>query len=822
MFWNYLIVAYRNLVRNKAFSAINVFGLAIAIAFCVLTYLYVHHEWTYDTFHEHADRIYRVNIEFSGPDRKGYSLPNVPTALRDELLRTVTGVDMAVRLTAARGSDREDREIQVTHGDQVLKLPFLIVDSAFLSMFSFPLRAGEPEVALKNPNSVVLSAETATRIFGDESPVGKQLSLRSIWSHESADFTVTGVAEPVPDNSSIQFEMLLPYQHLWFFLHMEPNDWKRISRCGTYVQLSESTKVKEMEPALRSVVRANMLRSEISEDSLHLRLQPLTDLRHRMDLMEIRNHGVKPPRDPLTGYGLICLSVLVLVMASINYVNLAVGRMVTRTKEVGVRKVMGAFRSQLFWQYLCESVLMSILAVGLGLVFAEHALRFFNGFTHQSLSFDPVFSRSAFVFLVILTLGIGVLICSYPALVLSGAHPVHILSGRFRPSNRNQMGRVLVLGQFAVSSALTVCTLIMVYQLRFLREKDLGFNKEFLISINVGGLPERPGGRGILKNRYLQNHKVIGCTTVRYTLLEEGPADTEEARGGQGQSLKIRPYFVDHDFVRTFEMKVLSGRDFDSGTNDLAQGSGLANEELVKQMGWDEPIGQTLTLEGSAARLMRSSKGIVRVIGVVKDFHLRPLQRSVQPSMLLLNPYIGLEAESLFVRVGPGDVDETLKYLEAEWKLIAPPGEPFYFTFLDDDIENYYQDFVSWSRIVGYATIFAVFIACLGAFGLTALAVARRTKEIGIRKTMGASVLNVVSLLSREFAMLVLIANLCAWPLAYLAMDRWLQNFAYRIEMTAGEFLLGGLLTLLMVIGTVSIQTTRAARANPVESLRYE
>ena len=259
-------------------------------------------------------------------------------------------------------------------------------------------------------------------------------------------------------------------------------------------------------------------------------------------------------------------------------------------------------------------------------------------------------------------------------------------------------------------------------------------------------------------------------------------------------------------------MKLLSGRDFDTNANEQAQGSALVNEELVKQMGWDDPIGQTITFEGKAARLLRASKGVTRVIGVVQNFYLLPLQQKVQPAMLVLNPSIGDEAENFFVRIKPGDVAETLKYLETGWKEIAPAGEPFLFTFLEEDIENYYRDFLSWSKIVSHATILAVFIACLGAFGLTALAVARRTKEIGIRKIMGASVLNIVSLLSREFVILVIVANLCAWPLTYLVMVWWLQSFAYRIGLTAGVFALGALLTLLVVIGTVSLQAVKAAK----------
>ena len=817
MFRNYLTVAYRNLVRYKVYSAINITGLAIGIAFCILTFLYIHHEWTYDAFHKNADQIYRVYAEFRGPDNKFYRTPTSPTALRNELVQTATGVDHAVRLTAGRGDDPSDREIQVTYGDQIFKLPFLIVDPEFLDVFSFLLRSGDSEIALKHPQSVVLSTETAKKIFGNENPIGKQLALRSIWSHERADFTVTGVAEPIPDNSSIQFDMLLPYQHLWFFLHKEADDWKSLA-CNTYVQLNENIKSTDIEPAMHAIVKAHM--PETLE--YNLRLQPLKNLHHRIDLIEFINHGLKAPRDPMNGYGLICLSLLVLVMASINFVNLAVGRLVTRTKEVGIRKVVGAVRSQLIRQFLSESILLSLVAVVLGLSLAELILPFFNEFMHQNLSLDNIFTWPTFVFLIALVVLVGLLIGSYPAFMISGFNPVRILTGRFKLSHRNLFGRGLVFGQFAVSSALITCTLIMVYQLQFVKEKDLGFNKEFVISINTDGLPEMRGEQDLLKNRYLQHHKVVGCTTVRYPLLDERWQDHREGKGEQGQSVGIKRFYVDYGFVKTFEMKVLSGRDFDANANEQTQGSALVNEELVKQMGWDDPIGQTIAFEGKAANLLRASKGITRVIGVVQDFYLLPLQQKVQPAMLLLNPSMGDEAANFFVRIKSDDIAETLKYLEAGWKEIAPAGEPFYFTFLQEDIENYYRDFLNWSKIVGYATILAVFIACLGAFGLTALAVARRTKEIGIRKIMGASILNIVSLLSREFIILVLIANLCAWPLTYLIMIWWLQSFAYRIGLTVGVFALGALLTLLVVIGTVSLQAVKAAKMNPVEALRYE
>ena len=817
MLRNYLTVAYRNLVRYKVYSAINITGLAIGIAFCILAFLYIHHEWSFDAFHKNADQIYRVYAEVRGPDNKFYGTPISPTALRNELVQTVTGINQAVRLVAGRGDDPEDQEIQVTYGDQIFKLPFLIVDPEFLDMFSFPLRSGDSEIALKQPQSVVLSTETAKKIFGDENPIGKQLTLRSIWRHEHADFTVTGVAEPIPDNSSIQFDMLLPYEHLWFFLHEEADDWKSFA-CNTYVQLSEKTKSTDIDPAMRSIVKAHMLRPEISEDNLHLQLQPLTNLHHRIDLVDATYRNMKAPRDPMNGYGLICLSLLVLVMASINFINLAVGRLVTRTKEVGIRKVVGAVRAQLIWQFLSESILLSLVAVVLGLSLAELVLPFFNEFMHQNLSFDNIFTWPTFVFLIALVAIIGLLIGSYPAFMLSGFHPVRILTGRFKLSHRNLFGRGLVFGQFVVSSALITCTLIMVYQLQFVQKKDLGFNTKSVISIDTDGLHDFSRAFDLLKNRYLQHHKVIGCASVRYPLL--GRMRQFEGIGEHGQSMWVKHFYVDYDFVKTLEMKVLSGRDFDSNTNDQAQGNVLVNEALVKQMGWDDPIGQTITFEGGGARLLRKSKGVTQVIGVVQDFYFMPLQQKVQPAMLILS-HIG-QARNFLVRIKPGDIAETLKYLKTGWKEIAPSDEPFHFTFVDKYMENYYQDFLSWSKIVGYATFLAVFIACLGAFGLTALAIARRTKEIGIRKIMGASVLNIVSLLSREFVILVLIANLCAWPLTYLVMIWWLQNFAYRMGLTVGVFALGGVLTLLVVIGTVSLQAVKAARMNPVEALRYE
>lgn len=821
MFRNYLTVAYRNLVRYKVYSAINITGLAIGIAFCILTFLYIHHEWTYDAFHKNAGQIYRIYAEYQSPDKKFYRVPTLPTALRNELVQTATGVDHAVRLTAGRGDDPEDREIQVTYDDQIFKLPFLIVDPEFLDMFSFPLRSGDSEIALKHPQSVVLSTETAKKIFGDENPIGKQLTLRSLWSHERADFTVTGIAEPIPDNSSIQFDMLLPYEHLWFFLHEEADDWKSFA-CDTYVQLSESTTSTDIEPAMHAIVKAHM--PEVSEYNFHLRLQPLINLHHRIDLIESTNHGVKAPQDPMNGYGLICLSLLVLVMASINFVNLAVGRLVTRTKEVGIRKVVGAVRPQLIQQFLSESILLSLVAVVLGLSLAELVLPFFNEFMHQNLSLDNIFTWPTFVFLIALVVLVGLLIGSYPAFMISGFNPIRILTGRFKLSHRNLFGRGLVFGQFAVSSALITCTLIMVYQLQFVKEKELGFNKEFVIDINTDSLPEMRGDQALLKNRYLQHHKIVGCTVLKYQLFSDRTryGMGYEGKDEQGQSVRVKHFRVDHDFVKTFEMEVLSGRDFDANANEHAQGNVLVNEELVKQMGWDDPIGQTITFEDRGARALRKSKGVARVIGVVQDFYLMPLQQKVQPAMLLLYSTIGDEGNNFFVRIKPGDIAGTLKYLKTGWEEIAPAGEPFYFTFVDEDIENYYRDFLNWSKIVGYATILAVFIACLGAFGLTALAIARRTKEIGIRKIMGASVLNIVSLLSREFVILVIVANLCAWPLTYLVMVWWLQSFAYRMGLTVGVFALGALLTLLVVIGTVSLQAVKAAKMNPVEALRYE
>jgi len=819
MFKNYLLVAYRNLVRYKTYSIINITGLAIGIAFCILTFLYVRHEWSYDAFHNNADRIHRVYMDFQGPDQKSYRFSEVTTALRNKLPEAIPGIEQAVRLIAGRSNDFEDRQIQTTYQGQIHHLPFLIVDNNFFDVFTFPFQFGDPENALKDPHSIVLSAETAEKLFGNDNPLGKQVTLKSIWSREKANFTITGVTQPLPETSSIQFDMVLPYKNLWFFLHEEPNAWKNRA-CDTYIQLAENTTSSDVEQALPAIVKAHLLRPEISENSLSLKLQTLTSLHHRTDFMASTNHGTKIPIDPIHGYGLVCISVLVLIMASINFINLSIGRLVTRTKEVGVRKVVGAIKTQLIGQFLSESVLLTIITVSIGLVLAEQLLPAFNNIMHHNLSFQDIFSGSTFLFLFCLSICLGLLVGCYPALILAGLHPIRILTGRFNLNTRNTLGRGLVFIQFALSSFLIICTLIMIYQLQFINDKNIGFNKSFVISIRTDELPEFSGQHKILKEQYLQYHKVVSCTAVRYALLDEGWQGWAEGEGEKGQTIRTKRFYVDYDFIKTFEMKISQGRDFNANTNDQTKGRVLVNETLVKTMGWDNPIGQTINF-GPQSRSLRKSNGIAEVVGVVQDFNLMPLQQKVKPATILLNASMGNEARHFFVRVQPQDMTETLQFLEDEWKKIAP-NKPFHFSFLDDDIANYYKAFFRWSKITAYATIFAVFIACLGAFGLTALAVARRTKEIGIRKVMGASVFNIVFLLAREFIILVLIATLCAWPVAYLTALLWLQDFAYRMDLTAGVFVLGGILTLTIVIGTVSIQALKAAKTNPVDTLRYE
>ena len=814
MLKNYLVIAWRNALRHKLYSSINIIGLGIGIAFCLLMLLFVRHEWTYDSFHQHADDIYQVVVTFAWDEKNEKQTIYSPHPLAKVLKEEIPEIVQTVRFSGKRlDQELTPGDIHVRYGDKLFMEEVMFADATFSETFSFSLQEGDFSTAFKDPGAVVLSQEMARKYFGDKNPLHKRLSFRSARSNAWYDFTVAGVVEEIPGNSTIRFDFLLPYERISeLFSASTADSWERWEAV-TFIQLTAGTPIKVVEGKLDALVQSDKIPPVYGlygEEFrfVHFALQPLTDMHLNSDIPTPRIPGIEPESDPVYSYLLAGISLLVLGMACINFTNLGIARSTTRAREVGVRKVVGARRRQLIGQFGGEAILLSLIGLVGGVALAEFFLPIYNGLVGKDLLLE--WNASLLGALVGLSLLVGLVAGSYPALVLSGFHPVEVLKGRLRGSGTSLFGRGLVMVQFMLSIALAISAVVMMRQLHFIQTRDLGFNKEQVVLINT----EAPGEsqRAALRNSLLQHSHVVNVAMVRYPLEY---FQKDEVGLSDGRPLDIRKLLVGYDLLETLEMDLVEGRDFSRGLGTDVTESIIINQTLASQIGRDEVVGQMIELDGRPRQ----------IIGVVEDFYFESLHHQVSPTVLVLNPELadGVENGRLFVvRIKSDDIPGTLAYMEDKWNEIASYGKVFQYSFLNENIERFYREERRWGRMITYSSLFAIFIACLGAFGITSIVVTQRTKEIGIRKVLGASVPSIAALLSSEFFRLVLVANAMAWPLAYLAMDRWLQDFAYRIDLGIEELALGGALTLLLIMTTVISQAIKAAFSNPVDALRYE
>ena len=788
MFRNYLTVAYRNLIRYKVYSAINITGLAIGIAFCILTFLYIRHEWSFDAFHEKADRIYRIYNKGEVGEGSDASAA-MPGPLGPALAEAFsTQMQHVVRIYTT------SRTFQ--YGDHSSRERVIYVDPDFWNVFSFSLIKGDPATALDRKDAMIISETAAQKIFGNTDPMGKSISFtRNAKIHQ---VLITGIVKDIPETSSIQFDCIQSYENVEDAL----NSWNYISDTSTYVLLHDQIRAEDIEKLFPRFINWSW---PIMGENQELKLQPLADVHFNPNI-----RAPEPATDPAYSYILLCITALVLFVACVNFMTLALGRSASRAREIGIRKVVGAHKLQVIVQFLTESVLLSLIAFVIGLALSELLLPLFNNLMAQKLSIVAHLDGLAFASLMGLTLIIGLLAGTYPAFVLSGFMPIQVLKGRLKIVSAGLFSQFLVVFQIAMSAVLVISALIMTSQLDYLRTKPLGFDSEHLIAVSRLSKLRDLGPKGIetYRDALLSHHAILGVTPI-YHMMRNG----YQSRGNvvhDGTSLSgVEVFFVDYDFVPTLDIKLIEGRNYARELVTDPTASVIINQTLAKQLGPGPPLGKTLKFFTD-----------MTVIGVVKDFHFRSLHHKIGPALLKCDP-ANQYFSRLLIRVRAEDIPGTLSFMKEQWEAITQSSE-FRYSFLDEGIDRQYRTEERWHRMIGYGTLFAIFIACLGAFGLTALAVTRRTKEIGIRKILGASITNVVSLLSREFVLLVGIANVLAWPVAYWAMSKWLSDFAYRIELGIGAFVLGGVLTLLVVIGTVSLQAVRAAKMNPVEALRYE
>ena len=794
---SYLKVTFRNLYRHKMYSFINIFGLATGIACFLLMGMFVLDEVSYDRYHSKAGRLYRIagEINWSGGIENAAS---VQFPLATALMNDFPQIEMAARLWRPRRPTTirfEDR--------QYLEEGLFFADPELLQMFDFTILAGDRNSALAGVNALVLTRQIAEKYFGDANPLGKLVTVDNDQALE-----VTAVIEKLPSNSHLQFDMLVPLELMPQLPQLEQNwYWNAF---WTYVLLPKHQPTEVLERQFEAFVLKYF--PESVREGIRLYLQPLTDIHLRSQLAnEIDSNG-----NVFTVSLFAAIGLLVLFIACINFMNLATARSAVRAKEVGVRKVLGAFRGNLVRQFLGESMVMTAIAALLALTITQIFLPYFNDLTQKQLSLQMLDWRTAGVVLFVILI-VGGLAGSYPALILSTLQPVRVLKGMLsRGRSGLRFRRLLVVTQFTVSIILLISIGVMLDQLDYISNKALGFDREQ--TILVRSRPSVSRQYEAFKNELLSLPEVTevtraaGCIpgepTWTYRFLPEGwPREKPKA---------MAILYADYDFVETLNLSLVAGRGFSKVFPSDLEAGFLLNETAVKELGWTEdPIGKKIEYYGAGSDEIEKAG---QVVGVVRDFHFESLYKPVEPLVITVawpnmgNVLIKLHSESLI---------STLESIEQLW-LSFTPDWPLDFSFLDDNIDAMYHKELRLSRTVKYFTSLAIFIACLGLFGLASFTAERRTREIGVRKVLGASILHIVILLWREFLRPVALAFLLAVPVAYYAAGEWLQVFAYREPVSALTIAEVGLLTFAVALATVSVQAARAALVNPVDSLRNE
>ncbi|MFC1725956.1 ABC transporter permease [candidate division KSB1 bacterium] len=793
MFKNYMKIAIRHVFKQKMFSLINIFGLSVGMACCLLILLWVKDELSYDRFHKNADEIYRVTeYEY---DSSGDYIPYAatPWPLADALKQDFPEIVESARL-------RVLTDMLISYKDKrFYENDFVAVDPDFLKMFSFPLIKGDISNALNEPNTVLVTEETAKRYFGNENPLGKTITYN--FRH---DFIVTGVIKNIPHNSHMRFDFLVPFESTLRTLGWT-EAWDT-SNYYTFIQLQNSADYQEMSEKIY-----DYRKTIYPESKTMYILQPLTDI-HLRSNYAIDLYGQSEEKAVYV-YVFSIIALFILFIACINFMNLSTARSDKRAKEVGMRKVVGARRSDIIAQFYGESIFLTMISLIVAILSLFLLLPLFNNLSGKELTYDIFGNPLLMLGMLGIALITGLVSGSYPALVQSSIMPVDSIKGTgliFSVKSRKLFfRRILVVTQFTLSIILIVGVLIVNKQLNFIMNKKLGYEKEQIIYfIKRANLKLRYDA---FKSDLLKNPNIVGVTASSdiqsYTVHATG-GFTWEGRS-QDTRFAINHFSVDHDYIKTFNMKMVEGRDFSKEFPvDAATQSFIVNETAVKAMGLEEPVGTGFTLYGNYGH----------IVGVVEDFHFKSLQKEIEPLCLRIEQG---QDRYVFVKVNSENILDIVNSIESIYNRFNPDYS-FEFAFLDETVDRLYNSEKRTAQIFNYFTLITIIISCLGLFGLAAYMAQQKTKEIGLRKALGASVPNIVKLLSKEFIILVGTANIIAWPAAFCIMNEWLNNFAYRTDIKIGLFVFAGIISLFFALITVSYQTIKAANANPVDSLRNE
>jgi len=800
MIKNYFKIAFRNLLRYKGFSFINIFGLATGMACSLLIFLFVKDEVSYDRFHKDSDKIYRVVKDFVNDD--GSRLPDAttPPALSPAMQREVPEVAHATRVFPSWGAN-----FLIKYGDKkIMEEKLYRVDSSFFDVFTFPFTHGTAKDVFKDINSIVITESAAKRYFGNENPIGKTLQI-----DQMGDMMVKGVLKDVPYNSHFHFDFLISTRK--FSGNTDANwGWYNFY---TYIKVKAPVDLASLDKKIQDLYKRN------DKDGKNIfYVQPLTGIHLSSNL----KWELEPNSDKLYVYVFTIIAIFIILIAGINYVNLSTAKASVRAKEVGVRKVSGAFRSSLVNQFLVESVITCLIAAALAVIIAQLLLPVVNDLTlkHLTVIGNPL----VVLYMIGAALFLGMVAGFFPAIYLSSFKPILVLKGlKFSDRGTLNLRRALVIVQFTISTALIIGALIISQQMQFIQSAKLGLNKDqVLIAKNSFAAQDR---RAFL-NEISQLPGIKEATTADGVVGGQNWTNGMTLKGSQNSQL-INFLSVGNDFVEAMGMQVKEGRSFSSkfpadtmnngiprGPLDQNIGSVLLNETAIKDLGIPEPVLGKQLLWGNDNDTMY----YVTIVGILKDFHFTSLKNRIKPFAFINDP----RRQWYFtLKLSTDNLKATLAQLENSWKKFSP-DRPFEYTFLDETYAKLYQSETRFQKVFISLVLLGVIIACLGLFGLATFAAQQRVKEIGIRKVLGASVTNLIGLLSKDFLKLVIIALIVAIPVAWYAMNKWLQDFAYRIDIHWWVFMIAAIITILIAWITISTQAFKAAAASPVKSLRTE
>jgi len=794
MITNYMKIALRIIKRQKGYSFINITGLAVGFATFLIIFLFIQWELSYDRYHLNSGCIYRVAQKYYGHDHAGKDkIAMTPYPLGKTMVASFPEVVSSVRIVR-----RNEMKISAQENSYFENMVFF-TDPDFFTLFTFPFVSGKCESALRDPNSIVISERMKEKYFGSHDAMGKTIRL-----DEAFDLKVTGVMVNMPKNGHFVTDIVIPLETYRLMRNQNLDEWRGGSGY-TYILLTKEASPVELEKKFPALVE-----KYITGGGRHRRdlfLQPLTKIHLNPNL----DAELGTTIDVRTLYLFGTIAVLILFIACINYMNLSTARSVQRMKEVGIRKVVGARRQQLIGQFFSEAILFTLIAFLLSFLLISLALPIFSRFVERELSLAHLYHFRFILWIVALILFVGLLAGSYPALTLSRFRPICILkTGLIRVGKRMSLRSVLVILQFAISIVLIVCTFTVRDQLQFIQHHDVGYERDQIAVISIKD-PEVRENFETIKTELKRNPNILSVSSSTYLpnrILDQ----TTFNWPGREEDLEIGTYFgnIDYDYVDLFELKIVEGRNISRDFQTDAGGAFLINETAVKSLGWDKPVGRELIH-------WNENKG--RIVGVLKDFNFHSLHREIESLTLYLEPRE--RNYHLSVKIRGGHIPETIETLKNTMTRFSS-GYPFEYRFFDDIFNDAYRSELRLEQIFIIFAFIAIFIACLGLLGLAAFAANQRTKEIGIRKVVGASVSSIVFLLSKEFVKWVLIANVIGWPVAWFTMKIWLQDFAYRTHLGPGLFFFSTLMVVIIALCTVSYQAIKAARTNPVKSLRYE